>query len=52
MEKIRILETENSDVKWFDLEESYTNSNTVDWIRPINEKIVTRVRSLKKWKNY
>ena len=48
MEKIRILESENSAVKWVSLEESFTSEDNVDWIRPINEKIVTRVRSLKK----
>lgn len=47
MDKIRILESENSQVKWCDLEETY-NEEAVDWIRPINEKIVQKVRSLKK----
>lgn len=47
MDKIRILESENSEVKWCNLEETY-NEEAVDWIRPINEKIVQKVRSLKK----
>ena len=47
MDKIRILESENSNVKWCDLEDTY-NKEAVDFIRPINEKIVKKVRSLKK----
>lgn len=47
MDKIRILESENSQVKWCDLEDTY-NDEAVDWIRPINEKIVQKVRSLRK----
>ena len=47
MDKIRILESENSQVKWCDLEDTY-NEEAVDWIRPINEKIVQKVRSLRK----
>ena len=47
MDKIRILESENSQVKWCDLEDTY-NEETVDWIRPINKKIVQKVRSLRK----
>jgi len=47
MDKIRILESENSQVKWCNLEDTY-NDETVDWIRPINEKIVQKVRSLRK----
>lgn len=48
MDKIRILETENSQVKWCDLEDTYSEE-AVDWIRPINEKIVQKVMRLKKW---
>ena len=47
MDKIRILESENSQVKWCDLEDTY-NDEAVDWIKPINEKIVQKVRSLRK----
>jgi len=47
MDKIRISEKENSQVKWCDLEDTY-NEEAVDWIRPINEKIVKKIRSLKK----
>ena len=44
---IRVLESENSQVKWVDLEDTY-NEEAVDWIRPVNEKIVKKVRVLKK----
>lgn len=47
MDKIRILESENSQVQWCNLEDTY-NDEAVDWIRPINEKIVQKVRSLRK----
>lgn len=47
MDKIRILESENSQVKWCNLEDTY-NEEAVDWIRPINEKIVQKVRSLRR----
>lgn len=50
MHKIRILESENSQVKWCCLEDTY-NEEAVDWIRPINEKIVKRVRSLRNERN-
>ena len=43
MDKIRILESENSQVKWCDLEDTY-NEEAVDWIRPINKKIVQKIR--------
>lgn len=47
MENIRILEDENSDIKWVNLDDSY-NEEVVDWARPINQKIVQKIRSLKK----
>ena len=47
MENIRILEDENSDIKWVNLDDSY-NDDVVDWARPINQKIVQKIRSLKK----
>ena len=47
MDKIRILEDENSKVEWRDLDHSY-GEDIVDWARPINEKIVKKIRSLKK----
>ena len=47
MDKIRVLETENSEVKWCDLKDTY-NIEAVDWIRPVNQKIVEKIRSLKK----
>lgn len=50
MDKIRVLESENSQVKWCDLEESY-NDEAIEWVRPINEKIVKKVRSLKNERN-
>lgn len=46
MDKIRVLESENSQVKWCDLEDTY-NSEVVDWIRPINEKIVNKLRRIR-----
>ena len=47
MKNIRILEDENSDIKWVNLDDSY-NEDVVDWARPINQKIVQKIRSLKK----
>jgi len=47
MDKIRILETENSDIKWVDLDDCY-NNDVVDWVRPINKKIVEKVKRLKR----
>ncbi len=47
MDNIRILEDENSDIKWTNLDDSY-NDDVVDWARPINKKIVQKIRSLKK----
>ena len=48
MNKIKIKKDENSNVKFVKLDETYGNK-MVDWIRPINEKIVQKVRGLKKW---
>lgn len=47
MDKIRTLESENSDVKWVDLEDCY-NEEVVDWVRPINEKMVGKIKRLKR----
>lgn len=47
MDKIRILESENSQVKWVSLKDTY-NEEAVDWIRPINEKIVAKIKAIKK----
>ena len=47
MDKIRVLESENSQVKWCNLEDTY-NEEAVEWIRPINEKIVKKIRSIRK----
>lgn len=44
---IRILESENSDVKWVDLNDSY-NDDVVDWVRPINKKIVEKINEVYK----
>lgn len=46
MGKIRILESENSDVKWVPLDECY-GEDIVPWVRPINKKIVRKIRTLK-----
>lgn len=43
MFKIRIKENENSQVKWFDLEDTY-NDEVVEWIRPITKKIVDKIK--------
>ena len=45
MDKIRVLESENKDVKWFALEECYS-CEFVDWVRPINSKLVKKIKSL------
>lgn len=42
-DKIRVLETENSLVKWVDFE-NLESENQVDWIKPINEKLVKKFR--------
>lgn len=47
MDKIRILESENSQVKWVSLGDTYSEE-AVDWIRPINEKIVAKIKTIKK----
>jgi len=46
MNKIRILESENSQVKWATLEETY-DANAVDWIKPIDQKIVEKIRKIR-----
>lgn len=43
MKKIRIKENENSQVKWINLEDTY-NEDIVSWIRPINKKIVEKIK--------
>jgi len=45
MDKIRILESENSKVKWIDLEDSY-NDEIVDWLRPMTKKVVEKIKRL------
>ena len=45
LNNIRVLETENSDVKWVNLDESYSD-DVVDWVRPINKKIVKRINEV------
>ena len=42
-----INKIKNSKVKWCSLEETY-NEEVVEWIRPINEKIVQKIKTLKK----
>lgn len=44
-DKIRKLESENSDVKWIDLDETYGNE-AVKFIKPINKKIVEKLKAL------
>lgn len=43
IDKIRVLESENSEVKWVYFD-SLVNEDLVDWIRPINDKIVKKFR--------
>ena len=43
MDKIRVLESENSAVKWVDLDESYAD-DVVEFARPDNQKIVEKIR--------
>ena len=45
MEKIRILESENSAVKWINLEDTY-GDGVVEWIKPITKKIVEKIRRI------
>ncbi len=46
MNKIRVLPSENSEIKWVNLDDSY-KEDVVSFIRPNNEKIVKRIRTLK-----
>lgn len=45
MKKIRIQEDENKEVKWVDLDSTY-NNNVIDWVRPINKKVVQKIKKL------
>jgi len=45
-DKIRKLESENSDVRWVNLEDTY-GKEAVDFIKPINKKIVEKIHALK-----
>lgn len=45
MDKIRIQEEENKDVKWVDFDKTY-DENVIDWVRPINKKIIKKINSL------
>lgn len=44
-DKIRVLETENSDVRWIDLDKTYGNQ-AVNFAKPINKKIVEKIKAL------
>jgi len=44
---LKINESENSLVKWIPLEKSY-DKNIVDYIRPINKKIIEKIKNLNK----
>lgn len=48
MDSIRIRESENSQVKWFPIDGTY-GEDIIDYIRPVNEKIVKKVRTLDKF---
>ena len=43
MNKVRILESENSAVKWVDLDETYAD-DVVEFVRPDNKKIIEKIR--------
>lgn len=45
MKKIRIQEDENKDVKWVDLDSTYSN-DVIDWVKPINKKVVQKIKKL------
>ncbi len=47
IDKIRILEEENSKVVWVELEDSY-NEESVSWIRPILKKLVEKIKTMEK----
>lgn len=47
IEKIRVLESENSKVAWVPLEDSY-GEESVSWIRPILKKLVEKIKSMEK----
>ena len=47
LEKIRVLESENSKVAWVTLEDSY-GEESVSWIRPILKKLVDKLKTLEK----
>lgn len=46
MKKIRVLESENKDVRWFPLDKCY-NEEVIDWVHPVNEKLVKKLRNIK-----
>ena len=45
MDKIRVLESENKDVVWWPLAETFENELVVNWARDVNRKIVQKLNS-------
>ncbi|MBQ9012744.1 MAG: NUDIX domain-containing protein [Bacilli bacterium] len=46
IDNIKIKDDENLDVKWVDLDKTY-KEDIIDWQRPINKKIVKKIKALK-----
>lgn len=42
MKKIKVLESENKDVRWFPIDQCY-GDEVIPWVRPINEKLVKKL---------
>ncbi|MBP3630003.1 MAG: NUDIX hydrolase [Clostridia bacterium] len=45
MKNIQILESENSNVIWRDIDECYNSTDLVSWAKPQIQKIITKLRS-------
>lgn len=45
MDNIRVLESENKDVVWWPLSETFENELVVNWARDVNRKIVQKLNS-------
>ena len=43
MNKIRVLEEENSNVKWVEIDDNF-ECDLVDWIRPTFNKIIEKAK--------
>ncbi len=45
-QELSFREDESKGVKWIDLQDA-TNSEIVDWVRPVNKKIIEKIQGLK-----